>query len=228
MTHVATVEAPLLRTAARRQPSRNVLSWLIAPAREHARALAALSVLYFGTAIAAAVYSAMNPALQAEVWRAAGQAFSPTGSLGPLVQSYLNGNLAGAILLTFAVNLVLGSLLVLTVPSAILPFAGILVGLYRAVLWGLLFAPTDVTGLGQGLWLHMPTILLEGEAYVVAMLGVWLWWRPVFGRSPSRWSAWRQGALQQVRIYALVAAILAVAATYEAIEVIWILPGFTS
>jgi hypothetical protein len=73
-------------------------------------------------------------------------------------------------------------------------------GLYRAVLGGLLFAPTDASTLGPTLWLHAPTILIEGEAYVVAMLGVWLWWRPVFARSGERWRAWTSGLLLQVRI----------------------------
>ena len=97
-------------------------------------------------------------------------------------------------------------------------------GLYRAVLWGLLFAPTETSTLGPTLWLHVPTILIEGEAYVVAMLGVWLWWHAVFTRSGERWTAWRQGLVLQIRVYAAVAALLAIAAIYEAIEVIWILP----
>jgi hypothetical protein len=143
------------------------------------------------------------------------------------VQAYVAGDLLGAIALTFVVNLVLGSAVVLTLPSAVVPFAGIVLGVYRAASWGLLFAPTDAGALGPTLWLHIPTIVLEGEAYIVAMLGVWLWWRPVFGSSQSRGSAWRRGALLQVRVYALVAVLLALAATYEAIEVIWILPAFS-
>jgi hypothetical protein len=153
----------------------------------------------------------------------AGEAFSPSGGLGPLVQAYTSGNLLGAMLVTFLVNLVLGSAVVLTLPSAILPLAAVPMGVYRAMLGGLLFAPTDVSGLGPTLWWHVPTIVLEGEAYVVAMLGAWLWWRPVVGRSGARWAAWRRGLGLQVRLYPLVAALLAVAAIYEAVEVIYIL-----
>jgi hypothetical protein len=93
------------------------------------------------------------------------------------------------------------------------------------VLWGLLFAPTETSPLTPALWLHVPTILLEGEAYIVAMLGVWLWWHGVFSRSDARWRAWRQGLVLHTRVYAAVVALLAIAAIYEAIEVIWILPA---
>jgi hypothetical protein len=223
VTQVAPLQAPLLRPTVRTQPSRDPLRWLVAPVAGHARALVALNVLYFGTCLLAAGYAFTSPALQAELTRVAGEAFSPTGGLGPLVQAYTSGNLLGAMLLTFLVNLLLGSAVVLTLPSAIIPFAAILMGVYRATLWGLLFAPTDVSGLGPTLWWHVPTIILEGEAYVVAMLGVWLWWWPVFGSSGARWAAWRRGLGLQVRLYPLVAALLAVAAIYEAVEVIYVL-----
>jgi hypothetical protein len=55
------------------------------------------------------------------------------------------------------------------------------------------------------------------------MLGVWLWWRPVFWQPHARWAAWRSGLALQVRLYPLVGALLAVAAFYEAVEVIYIL-----
>ena len=225
MAQVESLQAPGFTTAVRGQSSHNPLRWLVAPLRGHTRALLALNFVYFGTCVLAAGYAWTNPGLQSELLKVVGAAFSPTGSLGSLVQAYLSGDIVGAIVLTFLVNLLLGSAIVLTLPSAIVPFAGILMGMYRAALWGLLFAPTEASGLGPTLWLHAPTILLEGEAYIVAMLGVWLWWRPVFGRNSARWHAWRSGALLQVRIYALVATILAIAATYEAIEVIWLGPA---
>ena len=49
--------------------------------------------------------------------------FSPDGQLGPLVRAYLDGQLVRAIGLTFLVNLVLGALLYVTLPSLVLPFA---------------------------------------------------------------------------------------------------------
>ena len=227
MTQVAPFRSPAVTPIVRQKHAGEVVRWLIAPVVAHRRALLALNVLYFGVAGVAAVYAFINPTVQVELTKLAGEAFSPTGTLGPLIQAYVAGDLLGAIALTFLVNLFLGSAVVLTLPSAVVPFAGVLIGVYRAVLWGLLFAPTDASPLGATLWLHVPTILIEGEAYVVAMLGVWLWWRPVFDRSAERWRAWRSGLLFQVRIYATVAALLVLAAIYEGIEVIWVLSRLT-
>ena len=191
----------------------------------HVRALLVLNALYFGVAALAAGYAFFNSAVQAELTQTAVNAFSPSGGLGALVQAYLNGELLAAIVMTFLVNLIFGSLVFLTLPSAVIPFAGILLGIYRAILWGLLFAPTEGNVIGPVLLLHMPTILVEGEAYIIAMLGVWLWWHAVFSRSGARWSAWRQGLVLQGRVYIAVAALLAIAAIYEAVEVIWIVPA---
>lgn len=193
----------------------------------HIRALLVLNGLYFGVAALASGYALLNPAVQADLTQTVADAFSPSGSLGPLMQAYLTGELLLAIVMTFLVNLIFGSVVFLTLPSAVIPFAGILLGLYRAVLWGLLFAPTESSPLTPALWLHVPTILLEGEGYVVAMLGVWLWWHAVFTRSGKRWIAWRQGLVLQTRVYIAVVGLLAIAAIYEAIEVIWILPAVT-
>ena len=192
---------------------------------EHLRALLVLNALYWGVAALAGAYAFVNPAVQSALTEAAIDAFSPSGGLGALVQAYLSGELLSAIVMTFLVNLILGSFVFLTLPSAVVPFAGILLGVYRAVLWGLLFAPTQTNVMGPTLLLHIPTILVEGEAYIVAMLGVWLWWHAVFSQSGARWRAWREGLLLQRRVYAGVVALLAIAAIYEAIEVIWILPA---
>ncbi len=215
--------APLQSPAGQLRSVPDTVRWVIAPVQLHWRAFLSLNLLYFGVFAVAAVYAFINPAAQTELTALAGDAFSPTGRLGPLVRAYLEGNLLAAILLTFAVNLVGATMLALTLPSALIPFAGILIGVYRAILWGVLFSPTGTSTLGPALWPHVPTILVEGEAYVVAMLGVWLWWQPVFARAGQRWRAWRMGLVLQLRVYTVVAALLALAATYEAIEVIWLL-----
>ena len=191
---------------------------------EHLRALLGLNLVYFGVAVLAAIYAFTNPALQSELTQVAADALSPAGGLGPLVQAYLGGELLRAIALTFLVNLIFGSLVFLTLPSAVVPFAGLLLGVCRAVLWGLLFAPTQASALGRTLLLHVPTIVVEGEAYVVAMLGVWLWWQAVIDSPGNRWQAWRHGVKMQLRVYGFVAGLLALSAIYEAIEVIWLLP----
>ena len=222
MTQVAPRRAPAAEPIPAHFPARSRAQ----PRFQHVRALLVLNAVYFGAAVLAAGYAFLNPVIQSQVTEAAVDAFSPTGGLGPLVQAYLGGELLRAILLTFLVNLILGSLVVITLPSAVIPFAGLLIGVYRAVLWGLLFAPTPGSTMGPTLWLHMPTILLEGEAYVIAMLGVWLWWRAVITSPRQRWMAWLHDFKLQLGVYAVMTVLLAAAAVYESIEVIWLLPLF--
>ena len=156
-----------------RPPASTLLTWMFAPLRDHRRAWLGMNLLYFGTIVLGMLAVLLYPALQQSLWQSVGQAVSPTSTLGPLTQAYTEGRLAMAIVLTFAVNLVLGSLAMLSLPSLVIPFAGILMGVVRALLWGVLFSPFG-SEMQPGLLPHPLTVLLEGEAYVVAMLGVWL------------------------------------------------------
>ena len=71
---------------------------------------------------------------------------------------------------------------------------------------------------------HSLTVLLEGEAYVVAMFGCYLWgkWliRPASAGFPNSREAYHAGLRANLQLYRLVLVLLAVAALYEAIEVI--------
>jgi hypothetical protein len=215
-----TFPAPRIHT---REPVwRRTMSGLFGPVREHPRAWLACNAVYFGSVLLGAIYAAVDRAAQQTLLQTVGAAFSPSGTLGPLVNAYASGQLASAVLLTFGVNLVLGSLLYLTLPSLVIPFAGLAMGVIRGLLWGILFSPTGE--LPGALWPHVGTLVLEGEAYVLAILGVWLWWWPVVRRPLRGFTVWRSGLLLQPRVYAGVATMLAVAAVYEAIEVIYILP----
>ncbi len=202
---------------------RHALSWIYAPALAHWRALLALSLIYFGALGLGIVITAFAPNAQATLLQSVGEGLSPTGSLGPLVQAYTAGQLPAAILLTFLVNLFAGSALFLTLPTLVIPFAGLATGVFRGVLWGILFSPLGGP-FGFGILPHVPVMLLEGEAYVLAMLGVWFWWWPVVSTPGKRWSTWWQGLLRQGRVYVAVACTLLVAAIYEAVEVIYLLP----
>jgi hypothetical protein len=224
MNHPATMAAKA--PAAPRWRGRgalDLLGWIADPVWRHRRALAVLNGLYFGAVALAAIYAMSNPALQASSLEAIGEAFSPSGALGPLVTAYIEGRLGMAIALTFLVNLVLGSFVVLTLPSLVVPFAGLAIGLYRALLWGILFSPSPASALGASTIAALPTILLEGEAYVLAMLGVWVWWSGVVRRRDGRWNAWKAGLRFQARLYPAVAVTLVLAAICEVLSVIFVL-----
>ena len=198
-----------------------MLRWIFAPLLANRRALLWMNFVYFGGLAAGVLYTLVDPGAQRALLDAAGVGFTQVAPLSTLTNAYLQGQVLSAIGLTFLVNLLAGSLLYISFPSLVIPFAGLLVGIGRAFLWGVLFAPTS------GIWgiellPHVGTMILEGEAYIVAMLGVWLWWWPVITTPGGRTQAWWTGLKLQVRVYVAVAALLAVAAIYEALEVIFL------
>ncbi|GEM_PF-2880586 len=50
-----------------------------------------------------------------------------------LVEAYMSGNFPLAAILTFLINLTLGSFVYITLPSLTIPFGGVIIGLVRAI-----------------------------------------------------------------------------------------------
>jgi len=139
-------------------------------------------------------------------------------------KAYLTGNIAWAALVTFVINFFLGSLVFITLPSCIIPASGTLVAAYRAILWGLLLAPATL--LQAHLMLpHSGTLLLEGEGYILATFFGLMMAASVFRSDPasSFLQRYGRGLLLNIKGSMLVAMVLAVAAIYEAVEVILML-----
>jgi hypothetical protein len=181
-----------------------------------------LNATYYGLIIVFMIVAAFIPDVQAELLKIVGSAFT-SGPLAYLGQAYFNAEVHKAILLTFLVNLFLASLVYITLPSLIIPFAGTLMFIFRAILWGLIFSPASPT-MRLVMIPHSLTIVLEGQAYILVMFAVYLqgraflWPRSAgvegFGRG------YREGLKRTGKIYILVVLILAVAAIYEVIEVV--------
>ena len=205
--------------------TKNTLLRSLAVVREHRRAYLLLNVAYYGLIVAAMVYAAFHPGLQRTLLDEVGRALG-TEPMETVVGAYSGGHLLLAIVLTFAANLVVGSFIDITLPSLIVPFSGLLVGAFRALLWGLMFSPTAV--IGAGFFLLLPTMILEGQAYVLVMLAAWVqgmaFLRPKksVGAKTHRGGYW-EGVKLSVRIYLLAAIVLLVAAVVEAVSVIFIL-----
>ena len=118
-----------------------------------------------------------------------------------------------------------GGLAYIALPSLIFPFSGLLLGAFRALLWGLMFSPTAV--MGAGFFLLLPTTVLEGQGYVLAMLAAYVqgvaFLRPEsVGAKTHRRGYW-EGLKRSARIYVLVAIVLLVAAVVEAASVIFVM-----
>jgi hypothetical protein len=186
-----------------------------------------LNLVYFGVMLSAMLFVAFHRQTQQALLSSVTSAFKAT----PISEAYAGGHLASAILLTFAVNLIAGSLLSITLPSLVVPFAGICLGLVRASAWGLMFSPQSAPGNATG-WVSGALtgllVFLEGEGYVLAMFGSyvqgWTLLHPREAGADTRGKAYWLGARRSLRMYWLVAAQLAVAAIYEALLVIVIRP----
>ncbi|NIN66552.1 MAG: stage II sporulation protein M [Anaerolineae bacterium] len=189
---------------------------------DHRRPYFVLNAAYYGLVVLGMTYVAVvDPALQEQLLSAVEGAFAE-GPLAAVGGAYLGGNVIAAAVLTFVFNLSVGSLLTITLPSLIVPFSGLLLGAYRAALWGLILAPTN-TELALVMIPHSLTLLLEGQAYILAMLAVYvqgkafLW--PDSVGAANRSQGYVTGLKLSARLYLLVLFVLALAAVYEALEV---------
>ena len=194
------------------------------PIKESRRAYIVLNLVYYGLVICGMIYVAFNPSLQQSLLELVGSAFTQ-GPFSAVGSAYVGGQVLQAMVLTFVVNLFIGSIAVITLPSLVIPFSGLLTGAYRAVLWGLLLSPTTPV-LRWVMIPHSLVLILEGQAYILAMLAAYvqgrafLWPRSV--GAATRRQGYGLGVKRSVRIYLLVVLVLAVAAIYEALEVIFI------
>ena len=143
---------------------------------ESRRAYVTLNLVYYGLVVCGMVFTAFNRSVQHELLAAVGNALTQ-GPLASVGSAYTTGQTVLAIALTFAINLVVASFISITLPSLIVPFSGLLVGLMRAVTWGLLFSPPTlaVSGREAAMGLLIAILLvLEGQGYVLAMLAAWV------------------------------------------------------
>ncbi len=190
-----------------------------------------INIAYFAIVIIGMVTIYSDPELKRQLLETVGTAFS-TGPMAFVLGAYTNGEIINAIIFTFFVNLVLGCFIGITLPSFIIPFSGFMVGGLRAILWGFLFSPdlTDLTpfkilaGIGIGLLL-----VFEGEAYVLGLFAAFLhgraWLIPASVGAEKASQGYVTGIKLTLRIYLLVISMLAIAAIYEVILSIIILPA---
>jgi len=198
--------------------------WLGPPLAEIARRrklFMGLHVAYFGACVAAMLLIYELPWIQdALLGLTARQIKEEPGILNLAGKAYATKNVAIAAVVTVTINFLAGSLLMITTPSLIIPGVGLLLAMVRAVAWGVLLAPTS-EALARAMVLHSGTLLLEGEGYVLATFFAVLVPIYLFGRGESGVaSRYGQALLVNLKGNLLVLAVLALAAVYEAIEVI--------
>jgi len=194
--------------------------------RQFRRAYIVLNLAYYGLVVFGMICVAFNPSLQQLLLDAVGSAFNE-GPLSTVAAAYSGGQVLLAIVFTFVVNLTIASFLWITLPSLVIPFSGLLTGACRAVLWGLLFSPSSPE-MRIVMIPHSLTLILEGQAYILAMLAAYVQGRaflwPATVDATTHTQGYWAGVKRSVRLYLLVAIVLAVAAVYEVLEVIFIIP----
>ena len=200
-------------------------SWWAAPLLEmdqRPRLVWGVHLVYFGLVIAGSVLVSTLPDVQTILLSKVRDALvASSGPLALAAKAYQSGGIPLAAAVTFLINFFLGSLLVLTVPSVIVPGSAILVAAVRALTWGLLFSPT-ISSLAYAMLPHSGTMLLEGEGYILATLFGLLIPIHIFQSSLGGTPLSRFGRVLWLNVLAnfWVAVVLAVAACYEATEVI--------
>jgi len=151
---------------------------------------------------------------------------TPPEYMGTVESSLLNsfqGNWFLMFMWIFAFNLVLSAFVVVTLPGVVFfPLSAAML-LYRAVFWGV-FVYTLPLG---SFFMTLPTLVVEGEAYVLAatagiLAGV-SWTKPDLlypAITFSRRAAVRRGLADGIRIYGLVTVLLLLAAAVETATII--------
>jgi hypothetical protein len=220
-THVETMQRATWRARFFGQPLEII--------RAHKRAYLGINLFYYALIGVGMIYAAFNPALQQELLKQVGVAFTQ-GPLQAVTDAYVNTQIVQATALTFLVNLFVGRFATITLPSLIIPFSGFLMGAYRALLWGLIYSPTT-PDMQFILIPHALTLLLEGQAYVLALLAAFVqgkaFLKPRSVGTTSHRAGYWIGLKLTAQLYILIVAVLLIAAVYEVLEAAFILRSYT-
>jgi hypothetical protein len=145
--------------------------WLAAPLREIARRprlVWTVHLIYFGLVLLGALAVYELPEVQMVLMASVRDQFA--GKSGPLSaagRAYVSGSIVRAAAVTFLVNYLLGTVAMITLPSVIVPGVGAVVAAFRAYSWGVLLGPAFVQT-AFAMLPHSWTMLLEGEGYILA------------------------------------------------------------
>ena len=189
--------------------------------RTHRRAYLLANLVFYGLVLGGFALGLAVPELAAG--RAEGLETDGTADLVGRLLS--NVWLFAAMIL--GVNTITVGLASIVLPSLVIPFLGIAVFAYRAVVIGGTLAPTD-----QSTWIvlipHSLTLVIEFQAYILLVLGAYLlgraWVTPSFVEETSRVRAYGTG-LRLLGVLALTAlALLVVGALYEAFTLRYLVP----
>lgn len=179
----------------------------------HPRRFVALNAIYFGTATFLHAVTYFAPELQG-FGIALGQALihGGVGVLGLAGTAYQSGNVAYAATVTLLINFFIGAVRDITLPSMFVPGAGAVLGVLRAVIWGIVLSPA-IDPVAHKFKL---VNFLEGEGYVIAMILATELFMAVRAPEGRRLQHYLRAVMLNLQGLLLVAAVLALSAVVEA------------
>lgn len=177
------------------------------------------NLVVYGTLVTTMIVTVYIPGLHEAGLRNTEAFLDSPGSL-VVVEAYASGSIVRAALLTLLGNLLFAALATTTLPSLVIPFFGVVATIGRAVFIGMPYAPTSLDEL-IAVIVASPVLLIEFQAYVLAMLGSIILWRSTFGHRQrnvsSAWHGYLAGIKDNIRLYPVIILVLLGIALIEAI-----------
>lgn len=188
--------------------------------------LLAVNAFYFGIMLIGGLIALLRPDIQG-YWLGILAGALKTGPLAPVGTAIETGAVLNLAIQIFFTNLISGTILFITLPSLVFPPWALAIGGWRALLWGIAFiVPYGNLTFGKLIY-HYVTLLVEGEAYVIAIFAsmrqIEALVRPGRFGETSRPKAYLRAVQDSIRLLLVVALILAAGAAYEAFEVLYLL-----
>ncbi|MEV6625690.1 stage II sporulation protein M [Amycolatopsis sp. NPDC051106] len=148
------------------------------------------------------------------------------GEQGALVNAVVgNGWVFGTVI--FLVNVFPTALLLITLPSLVVPFAGLAVFAIKTIDLGLTLAPVDATS-RLTLIPHSLTLVIEFQAYALVMFGAYLlgrsWLRPATVEASTRRQGYARGLTRLGWLWLPALVLFVIGAVYEVIEIYFLVP----
>lgn len=172
-----------------------------------------VNVVLYGSFILGAWYAYISPKMALEIQDYMGSAIASIN-----LQDALKGGIHSSALAILYWNFTSGVILTTYIPGLIFGFPAAIFNALRFLLLGVALSPAVIPVVT--FWWHVPTILIELQAYIfVAASAVAM----VFRGFKVGWMVALQGYLFSLGV---AFTLLLIAAWYEAIEILWILPMF--
>ena len=194
--------------------------------RDHWRTYLLLNLAVYGVLVASAVMTLLLPGLRGRGAQDV-ETFGGLPILSLVTEAYTDGDVLAAAVGTFLANLLFAAVLTTTLPSLLIPYLGVVLTVLRTGMIGVWLTPATPGG-ALTLLPHLPVLVIELQAYVLAALGAVVLWRSTIRHRhlglPTAGAGYRAGLADMLRLYPVIAALLLIIAIVEAIEVIWIMP----